>query len=91
MAENDERQQMRTEQTNVIYRAIGRFTVAFSQMVHAMELSCIMMLSRDSRSQRYANVALAGLAAGSIQSMFFALCTEHLEELTLRSVRYGNC
>jgi hypothetical protein len=79
MAEADERHERRAEQTDKIYRALGRFVVSFSQMSFALESSNLQMLTLGFRDQGLANVAVAGLSVESLREMYFALSAEQMD------------
>ena len=72
-----ERQALRKQQTDDIYRAIGRFSVKFEQLVQAMTFGIVFLLSKNGlKNQQLAHVMMADLTAYPIKSIFGSMIAE---------------
>lgn len=77
---SDERAKTYTEQTDDIYRAIGKFSVKFEQLVFFMCQGIRSILSQQGlRNQQLASIILADQTAYPIQSMFGSMIYEVTE------------
>ena len=78
------------EQTDDIYRSIGKFSVKFEQIVHSMSLGITMMLSMNGlNNQQLAHIMLAELTAYPTKSIFGAMIAE-IRELSDRDRQIVN-
>ena len=79
-AMDDDRREQYEEQTEEIYAAIGRFTVKFEHVCHAMHSGIFMMLSfAGLRNQSIGQAVLADLTAERLRKMFAAVLAENLQ------------
>lgn len=75
--ENEERNKLYNEQTDDIYRAIGKFNVRFEQLVFYMGEGISSFLSKNGlNNQQLSNIILADQTAYPIKTMFGAMIFE---------------
>jgi hypothetical protein len=79
--DDEERRKKYEEQTDELYAAIGRFTVKFEHVCHAMSSGILTMLELAGlRNQRIGQAVLAGLTAEPLKTMFRAVLTEYCKD-----------
>lgn len=88
--DSEERAKRYTEQTDDIYRAIGRFTVKFEQLVFFMRQGITSFLSQNGlKNQKLSNIILADQTAYPIKTIFGSMIPEivNLNEQERRIVK----
>jgi|GEM_PF-1220606 len=72
-----EKARLYKEQTDDIYRSIGKFSVKFEQIVHSMSVGITMMLSMNGlKNQQLSHIMLAELTAYPTKSIFGSMIAE---------------
>lgn len=75
--DSDKRTKLHTEQTDDIYRAIGKFSVKFEQLVFYMGQGITFFLSQSGlKNQQLSNIVLADQTAYPMKTMFGAMIYE---------------
>jgi len=75
--DSDERTKRHIEQTDDIYRAIGKFSVKFEQLVFYMRQGITFFLSQNGlKSQQLSHIVLADQTAYPMKTMFAAMIYE---------------
>lgn len=76
----EERLKLFNDQTDDIYRAIGKFSVKFEQLIFYMGQGITFFLSQSGlKNQQLSNIVLAGLTAQPVKNMFSAMIYEFIK------------
>jgi hypothetical protein len=81
-SEEETRDQRRTRQTGQLYAAIGRYTVAFELMVHAIRTGCVTFTSVSPTHQRLMNVIFhhKSMSARAMFDIYRSMIAEHVSQ-----------